>query len=244
MALGAMFGLRLVGTKKEMRNLILASAILFINTTGICSAQSNDNTYLVQVSLPNSPPPQPSFFGTMEVKRGNVQPFLKWTGMLSRYAQEKSKFALCKTDGETNCPYDEWQDFIRVQRGKPLLEQLSAVNAFMNRHPYIADFMNWGIEDYWETPGEFFQQDGDCEDYAIAKFITLRRLGYESMDMRIVVVQDLNLRVAHAVLAVKSGNKTYILDNQIRQVVEDQSIHHYRPIYSLSEQAWWLHRRP
>ena len=61
--------------------------------------------------------------------------------------------------------------------------------------------------------------------------------------MRIVVLQDENLRVAHAVLVVYHQGRTYVLDNQITQVVTDDRIAHYRPIYSINEQSWWLHQR-
>ena len=60
--------------------------------------------------------------------------------------------------------------------------------------------------------------------------------------MRIVIVQDLNLKVAHAVLAVYLDDTIKILDNQIKQVVEAGTIRHYRPIYSVNEESWWLHR--
>jgi predicted transglutaminase-like cysteine proteinase len=61
--------------------------------------------------------------------------------------------------------------------------------------------------------------------------------------MRIVVLQDMNLNIAHAVLVVELNGKSYVLDNQISQLVTDDQISHYRPIYSINENAWWLHRR-
>ena len=53
------------------------------------------------------------------------------------------------------------------------MQQLDAVNRYMNKHQYITDIVNWGVTDYWETPREFFLKDGDCEDFAIAKFKSL-----------------------------------------------------------------------
>jgi predicted transglutaminase-like cysteine proteinase len=61
--------------------------------------------------------------------------------------------------------------------------------------------------------------------------------------MRIVVVDDLNLRIPHAILVVYLGERAYILDNQISRVVPAEVVNHYKPIYSINEQAWWLHRR-
>jgi len=60
--------------------------------------------------------------------------------------------------------------------------------------------------------------------------------------MRIVVLQDQSLNVAHAVLAVYLADRTLVLDNQIPQVIPEQSILHYLPFFSLNEEGWWLHR--
>lgn len=197
-----------------------------------------------EASSPPDPPRQ-SFFGTVEIRRANLAPFPKWTGMLARHIAERvTANDDCMKPPITLCVWREWQDFIRSQRGMPLRQQLDNVNTFMNRHPYVIDLINWGVEDYWATPGEFLRKDGDCEDYAIAKFFTLRQLGYDDLDVRVVVVQDLNLKIAHAVLVVHAEGKVWILDNQIKQVVEETTIRHYRPIYSVSERSWWLHRAP
>lgn len=192
----------------------------------------------------HEPQLRPSFFGSGEIRRENLAPFPKWTGMLERrLAEQAARTPDCRRGPVNACNLAEFQDFLRRQRGRPLVEQLRAVNTFLNRRPYIVDMVNWGVEDYWATPGEFVEKDGDCEDYAIAKFFALRSLGHEDLDLRVAVVQDLNLKVAHAVLVVRLEDKVLILDNQISQVVEEQVIRHYRPVYSISERHWWLHRQ-
>jgi len=112
----------------------------------------------------------------------------------------------------------------------------------MNKRRYVVDPVNWGMRDYWSTPRQFFAKFGDCEDYAIAKYLTLKQLGVPVTIMRIVVLQDLNLRTTHAILAVYTGDGIIILDNQIEQTVQASVISHYMPIFSINEEAWWLHR--
>ena len=90
-------------------------------------------------------------------------------------------------------------------------------------------------------PGEFFQKQGDCEDYAIVKYMTLRALGLEPARMRIVVLWDMNLKLGHAGLVVYAGRRILLLDNQINKVVDANRIRHYRINYSLNENNWWLH---
>jgi len=98
-----------------------------------------------------------------------------------------------------------------------------------------------GAEDYWAVAREFLYNDGDCEDYAITKLFSLRWLDFSPAELRIVVLQDTNLRVPHAVLAVADQNDILILDNQIQEVVSHQAIVHYLPVYSINEQHWWMH---
>ena len=71
----------------------------------------------------------------------------------------------------------------------------------------------------------------------------MRALGRDNAHLRIVVLQDLNLKIAHAVLAAYVDGEVWILDNQLKQIVTADSIHHYRPLFSLNEAAWWIHRQ-
>jgi len=106
----------------------------------------------------------------------------------------------------------------------------------------VLDIVNWGIADYWATPREFAIKDGDCEDFAIAKYVSLKLLGWSDDDLRIVVLHDSNLNADHAVLAAYVDGRAMILDNQTRQVLPSEAIRHYQPYYSINETGWWLHR--
>lgn len=185
----------------------------------------------------------PKLFGTREVQNRNLKPFPKWTGMLKRhdgdsyYAQDP-----CDAAAFEACAIHEWHDFLASIKELGASDQLDAINRHMNQAEYITDIVNWGMEDYWETPLQFFMRDGDCEDYSIAKYMSLRALGHGPESMRVVVVQDQNLDVAHAVLVFYLDGVGYILDNQIKQVIPQDKVHHYKPFYSVNEDAWWLHR--
>lgn len=189
----------------------------------------------------------PSFFNTTETKKTELKKFGKWTGAVKRYFAEKAKNeGPCSATEFNKCHYGEWRNFIASMRSKPRdYNLLVEVNKFLNppKRRYITDPINWGMKDYWESPAEFFNKHGDCEDYAITKYLSLRSLGWPAEKMRIVVLQDMNLNIAHAVLVVQLNGKGYVLDNQISQLVTDDQILHYRPIYSINENAWWLHRR-
>lgn len=182
-------------------------------------------------------------FGSHETMRTAGGRFPKWQGALDRTLDERKLLqAACRPDAITACQLQEWQQLLRQLAPLPFERALDAVNLEMNKRAYILDPINWGVPDYWASPGQFFRKNGDCEDYAIAKYMSMRSLGIPVSQMRIVVLHDENLKIPHAVLAVRSGNDQVILDNQTDKIVSHRVIRHYRPIFSINEEAWWLHR--
>ncbi len=191
-----------------------------------------------------NPSARPGVFGTIAIRSSNLKPFPKWRGALDRYFKEE-KFVNrpCTSTLFNPCQLKEWKAFLKGLEGKDRRVQLERINKEMNYKRYILDIINYRVVDYWATPLQFFSKDGDCEDYAITKYMSLRTLGVPAEDMRIVVLQDMNLRLAHAVLVVYLNDEAFVLDNQIRWVVKETTIRHYRPYYSVNESNWWLHRQ-
>ena len=183
-----------------------------------------------------------SVFNAAEVRSSDLSPFPKWTTMIARYAGERPLLRQpCQQSGSERCMLQQWAGFLDSLRGLDRRTQIEEVHRRMNSAPYIEDIMNYGIPDYWATPNEFFENSGDCEDYAIAKFLSLRLLGFNNDDMRVAVVQDTNLNLIHAVLIVEYAGQSLVLDNQIGQVVPTSAIHHYVPYFTINEQYWWQH---
>lgn len=149
--------------------------------------------------------------------------------------------ALLPNSCEAACARRRWIAFLYGIRRKPKLLQLEAVNRWANAKPYVEDWMNWGVADYWETPAEFMRHGGDCEDYAIAKYFSLVRLGFPPADLRIVVVEDRNLKASHAVVAVRLEGRTWLLDIAVSQIVPVEIARQYRPVYAFNAQGWWLY---
>lgn len=185
----------------------------------------------------------PAVFGAGEVPGASLTPFKRWTAVLERVVHETPAYdEPCALRFRGRCIAAEWRQLIRTLDGRARRERIDAVNAFFNRMPYVLDPGNWGASDYWASPLQFLARAGDCEDYAIAKFVTLRQLGFGNDELRLVVLDDLNLGIAHAVLVVADGDRLLVLDNQIPDVVDSRRILHYKAIYSINEDRWWLHR--
>lgn len=185
-----------------------------------------------------------SFLNSREIRSANMRVFAKWRETLQRYSEERvrEQSTTCTKTLFKACHYKDWQRFLDDIHGDDRWNQLVAVNRYMNTRRYISDSRNWGVNDYWATPGEFMARSGDCEDFAIAKYLSLRQLGWSDDELRVAVVRDLLLNVNHAVLIVYYRGRTWLLDNQIRQVVETESIRHYQPVFSINEKYWWRHR--
>jgi predicted transglutaminase-like cysteine proteinase len=180
-------------------------------------------------------------FGSTELAQADIAAFPQWAAALERHLLDDLVDGDCGEPRFNRCHLTEWLDFLDTLRTQPGDRQLEQVNRYANTRDYIFDIDQYGIEDYWAIPREFLPAGGDCEDFAITKFFSLRWLGWPAERLRIVVVQDTNLRIPHAVLAVEHGGTPLILDNQVEDVLTDTDILHYTPVYSINEQAWWLH---
>ncbi|MGO1247058.1 MAG: transglutaminase-like cysteine peptidase [Oceanisphaera sp.] len=140
-----------------------------------------------------------------------------------------------------------WRDMINKTQSRQLSEReiLSRTNIFFNRLQFIDDIKLWGKEDYWATPLEFLGAGGgDCEDFSLAKYFTLRELGIADDKLRMVYVKALELNQFHMVVAYYPTPAAipYILDNlegTIRLATERSDL---APIYSFNGQHLWLMR--
>ena len=187
----------------------------------------------------------PALFGTREAFSPDNSAFFKWTGMLARFAAEqRHSRGPCGLGMFENCEPAEWRQLIGELRGLSLREKIVRVNDAVNRHPYIPSMANWGESNHWETPFEFFRKSGQCQDYAITKYMLLRAAGVPAAQLRLVVLRDTRLGLDHAVTVAYVDGTALLLDNQLAAVVPADSVLHYQPYYSINEQGWWLHRGP
>ena len=182
----------------------------------------------------------PQIFGMTEtlVNNADLPKMLpQWGGVIARMNQTPEPMAdVCENAPLNMCELKRWTPFLQGIKTADRMSQLKQVNDFMNNVPYLMDAV-------WETPLEFLHKRGMCRDYAVAKYWSLRFLGWAVDELRIVVLKDLNLRVDHAILVVYIDGQALVLDNQIKnQVVNAKSIVHYRPTYSINERNLWLHR--
>ena len=119
---------------------------------------------------------------------------------------------------------------------------LNRVNRFFNQVPYQSDQELWGVPDYWATPVEMLGIDGgDCEDYAIAKYLTLKDLGIPIDRLRISYVRALTLGESHMVLAYYATPDAdpLILDNLMNDIRPASARSDLEPVFSFNDDDLW-----
>ena len=143
-----------------------------------------------------------------------------------------------------------WEQLLVLAATRDEREQIRMVNEFFNRHVvYQTDPELWGVADYWATPLETLgRAGGDCEDYAIAKYTSLRKLGIPDSRLQIFYVHarlgalSSNAEEAHMVLGYYPNEdaEPLILDNLITDVRPASRRNDLTPIFSFNSEGIWV----
>ncbi len=176
-------------------------------------------------------------FGKKEFK-GRIKSLPQWVEVLSK---NKNKPVFNSSTKFNSLSWDELK--ANWSKLSPM-EQLKKVNLFWNKYPYRTDQQVYKTPDYWAAPYEFMKNSGDCEDYSIAKYFTLKELGFNVNDMRVAIVMETIRNIAHAVLVVYLNGDAYILDNLSNSVMSHKRLLNYDIQYSVNEKFRWGHVKP
>ena len=140
--------------------------------------------------------------------------------------------------------FHNWQELIAASQNGSDLDRLKRVNDFFNRQiSFAEDMVVWGQLDYWATPLETLGKGrGDCEDYVIAKYFTLRLIGIEPGRLRLVYVRartglgDAVSAQAHMVLAyyAQPDAEPLVLDNLISDIRTASRRPDLAPVFSFN----------
>jgi predicted transglutaminase-like cysteine proteinase len=122
-------------------------------------------------------------------------------------------------------------------------DKLEKVNNFFNQYDFIDDIEHWGKSDYWATPIEFLAtRGGDCEDFTLAKYFTLRALGIPDSKLFLTYVKAIRLNQAHMVLTYYSSPvaEPLILDNLNTNILAASRRTDLLPVYTFNGDGLWL----
>lgn len=143
-----------------------------------------------------------------------------------------------------------WNRMLNNAAQTPAEQQLTAVNHFFNQHiRYTDDTTLWKKSDYWATPLETLGvRAGDCEDFTIAKYLSLLQLGIPVEKLRLIYVKaqiggtQSQTFQAHMVLGYyATPNATpMIMDSLIDGIEPANQRTDLHPVFSFNSQGMWV----
>lgn len=175
-------------------------------------AAVNPTQPLSDAALPSIPPVRGDEpFGLFTFRAPDGQLWSKWRKVEEEIAAEAPALSRCEANSARCTPaaarFAAVVKAAAEKQGRARLEEVNRrVNAAIR---YASDIAQWGEPDRWSAPldvsgkGSFETGHGDCEDYAIAKYVALRAAGVATKDLRVLLVRDKVVNMGHAVLAAR-----------------------------------------
>jgi len=143
----------------------------------------------------------------------------------------------------------DWDDILTLFQDESEQKKLKDINEYINRKIYfVSDIQAWGKEDYWATPIEAMMKGrGDCEDFAIAKYFSLKFTGVSVSKLRLTYVKariggaGSNVTQAHMVLTYYSSPdaEPLVLDNLVGEIRPASRRSDLVPIFSFNSEGIW-----
>ena len=173
-------------------------------------------------------------FNILPVKGGDV--LTKWNRVKADMRAESEVFARCRANMDS-CPVAAKNFLAIVDQGRALTgrARIGVINRAVNLaiEP-MSDLAQWGVPDRWSAPLETMTTHrGDCEDYAIAKYVALTAAGVAAEDVKLVIVRNTAANEDHAIVAVRDDSTWIVLDNRWLTLVDDVAMSNAVPLFVL-----------
>ena len=172
----------------------------------------------------------------------------RWNRVRALADASQDRLSACMNDSSacSSPEIKQWAAIVSGAQGMRTGRKISYINSAINRTlTYREDSDLWKQLEHWATPEETLQhRAGDCEDYAILKYWSLRQLGFEDRDMRVVALNDRAARQQHAVLAVRYNGDWLILDNRFSRLMMERNVPNYESLFSVNRTEQWSHVTP
>lgn len=142
---------------------------------------------------------------------------------------------------------DALAETLILLKNKSDKEKLIGVNTFFDKHiDYALDAEVFNKHDYWATLGELIgHSKGDCEDFAIAKYVALLHLGIDRNKLRLIYVKAKigrsRITQAHMVLGYYDmpSSDPLVLDSLVSSVLPGSQRTDLVPVFSFNDSGIW-----
>lgn len=164
----------------------------------------------------------------------------KWRDVLARIDSEQETLATCRASPDA-CPPAARRllQLVELGRRREGRARLGEINRAVNLSiRATSDLSQYDVDDFWSPPLATLEKGaGDCEDYAILKYLALREAGISPDDLRLLIVSYPRRGIMHAVLAVHLDREWLLLDNLTMVIVNSLEATQYRPLIALDDKA-------
>jgi len=169
-------------------------------------------------------------------------------GVAATNLDRLQQLALSRHGTEVANQIGEWRAMLPPPQAPNELEKLERVNNFFNRRiRWVDDAALWQQDDYWATLLETMAKGaGDCEDFAIAKYVSLLLAGVQESKLRLTYVRRQphpdTPPEAHMILAYYAdpGGEPLILDNLDADIKPASRRPDLTPVYSFNATHLWF----
>jgi len=190
------------------------------------------NLRIPEIVVTPSVAAEPFGLHTTEVLAGPL--WNKWHTVVAQIRAESEILAGC-TAASAACPKAAARFLAIVANGRTRagLARLGEINRAVNLsiRP-MSDMAQYCVPDRWTSPlATLTAGAGDCEDYAIAKYVALQAAGIAESDVRLVIVRDTATREEHAVAAARLDGRWIVLDNRYLKMVADTEMRSVIPLF-------------
>jgi len=171
----------------------------------------------------------------------------KWRTLKSDISAELEQISGCKADRSTcSAAANRFVIMLEETKQRSGRARIETANRLINGAiRYQSDLAQHGVIDLWSAPlASLATGRGDCEDFAIAKYVLLREAGIPEQYLRILLVRDRSVREDHAVLAVREAGAWLVLDNRRSLAAIDSEFDYFTPLYALDASGVSLFAKP
>jgi predicted transglutaminase-like cysteine proteinase len=221
------------GSLQAFRVMILGCGLALLGSASLSAATSLNSSGSIALTERDRPSDEPFGLFASPLFEGELRD--KWLGVERALDDEMLVLALCREDraGCWSLPALQFLAIVDNATAREARARLGEVNRAVNLAiKPVSDLVQYGSIDVWSSPlATFATGAGDCEDYAIAKFVALRLSGIATEDLRLVILRDTIRQEDHAMVAARLQGRWLLLDNRRMAMVEDAQLRNYQPTF-------------
>tara|TARA_B100000315_G_scaffold260437_1_gene321863 strand:- start:501 stop:1262 length:762 start_codon:yes stop_codon:yes gene_type:complete len=171
-----------------------------------------------------------SLCGTSEKKLGSPNSLFP---LKNRKQRKKAK--------QNHQQINSWLKLVKTLSQFGAKGQIAGINNFINNLANVAAIASYGKTNNWAAPVRYFRCEDRSEKYAVAKYLSLRLLGFHAERLRVVWLRAKGGKPQHAVLMVQLTDQSFVLDSRTNKITTDDMLRKEQPICSLNGSQFSVH---